>query len=611
LPGGPEGSELRFHIRYKTKGLLKNPDIFRVAVTSDPTFRPADYGPWFVSGPFRADSGEAALEEIYPPEMEIELDSIYDDGRQKWTKAVPELEEGDTYPLAGEVGATFLYRRIVTPVRKNVQLSFVSNNALKVWLNGILVLEKDDKRETRDNQKQVPLELAEGENHLLLKVVNYGGDFAISFRKTYEQAGDLPMNIEAALLQEDSERDEEQSTAIREYFLRENSSKWRDLDDAYKRKLAEIEEYEKTIPSVMVMAEMEQPSDTFILNRGQYDQPGEKVKPKTPAFLPPLPDSAPRNRLGLARWLTDPGNPLTSRVVINRLWHRIFGVGIVKTVEDFGVQGELPSHPQLLDWLATEFMRRDWDSKALLRLIVTSSTYRQSSKVTPELLAADPENRLLARGPRFRLEAEVIRDTALALAQLLTGTIGGPSVRPYQPEGIWEEVAYGAEYTAQEFLQDTGDANYRRSMYTFWKRQAPPPNMMLFDAPNRETCTARRERTNTPLQALALLNDQQFVEASRAFAVRILESTGPELKERLKHGFRLATARYPDQTELKILSDLFRSQQEVYSLDSKSAEELLSVGAYQPATQFHLSELAAWTIISSALLNLDETVTKQ
>jgi hypothetical protein len=330
-----------------------------------------------------------------------------------------------------------------------------------------------------------------------------------------------------------------------------------------------------------------------------------------PAFLPPLPESEPRNRLGLARWLVNPGHPLTSRVVVNRIWHRIFGVGIVKTVEDLGIQGDLPSHPQLLDWLATEFIRRDWDLKGMLRLILTSSTYRQSSRVTPELLAADPENRLLARGPRFRLEAEVIRDTALSLGQLLTEPVGGPSVRPYQPDGIWEEVAYGAGYSAQEFLQDSGDSNYRRSMYTFWKRQAPPPNMMLFDAPNRETCTARRERTNTPLQALALLNDQQFVEASRAFAVRIIESSGPETEDRIQHGFRLATSRFPDQTEEEILLNLYQDQLETYSGDPEAARELLSVGAYRPSTQVDSSELAAWTIFASALLNLDETVTKQ
>src|SRR5204863_7051197 len=252
------------------------------------------------------------------------------------------------------------------------------------------------------------------------------------------------------------------------------------------------------------------PRDTHVLLRGAYDRPGEKVEPGVPAVLPPLPADAPPNRLGLARWIATPSNPLAARVAVNRFWQNAFGVGLVKTVEDFGSQGEWPSNPELLDWLAAEFVRTGWDMKALQKTIVMSATYRQSSKVTPELLQKDPDNRLLARGPRLRLGPDVIRDQALATSGLLVQKVGGPSVKPYQPPGLWQELAGGKGYEP-----DKGDGLYRRSLYTYWKRTVAPPFMMNFDSPSRETCTVRETRTNTPLQALNLMNDETFLEASR------------------------------------------------------------------------------------------------
>jgi hypothetical protein len=287
------------------------------------------------------------------------------------------------------------------------------------------------------------------------------------------------------------------------------------------------------------------PRETFILLRGAFDQLGEKVSANTPAVLPPMRGDLPRNRLGLAHWLVDPANPLPARVTVNRYWQMIFGTGLVRTAEDFGSQGEPPSHPELIDWLAAEFISSGWDVKALMRLIVTCQTYRQSSKLTPEAYERDPENRLLARGPRFRLQGEFVRDQALAASGLLVRKIGGPSVKPYHPPGLYEQVVNTRDNPHSTYTQDHGEALHRRSLYTYWKRSVPNPAMMLFDAPFRETCTVRRPRTNTPLQALNLLNDPTYVEASRFLAQRMMREGGSSSASRLGYGFRLVTARDP------------------------------------------------------------------
>ncbi len=368
---------------------------------------------------------------------------------------------------------------------------------------------------------------------------------------------------------------------------------------------------QKTIATTMVMAEMKKPRDTFILGRGQYDNPGEKVTPGVPAFLPPLPAGAPLNRLTLARWIVDPANPLTARVAVNHFWQENFGIGLVKTSEDFGAQGEPPSNPELLNWLASEFVRAGWNVKAMERLIVTSATYRQSSKAPPELEERDPENRLLARGPRFRLSAEEIRDNALAVSGLLNPEIGGTSAYPYQPKGVWEDGAYGEGFTAQTYHQGNGQDIYRRGMYTVWKRTAPPPELTTFDAPDREKCTARRLPTNTPLQALELMNDPTYVEASRALAQRAILAAGSDPSRRIDFMFRLATARYPRPQEREILAGLARDETAEYRQDRSAALKLISVGASVPDSKINPGELAAWTTVASAILNLDETITNQ
>jgi hypothetical protein len=366
------------------------------------------------------------------------------------------------------------------------------------------------------------------------------------------------------------------------------------------------EQLVESFPTTMVMVEMEKPRDTFVLNRGEYDKHGEKVQPGVPACLPPLPGGFPRNRLGLAHWLVDPANPLTARVAVNRYWQMYFGTGLVKTVDDFGSQGEWPVHPELLDWLATEFVRTGWDVKALQRLIVTSAAYRQSSRVTPQALQKDPENRLLSRGPRYRLSAEMIRDQALAVSGLLVEKVGGPSVKPYQPPGLWKELTGTEEYT-----QDHGASLYRRSMYTFWKRTVAPPSMMTFDAAARETCTVRETRTNTPLQALTLLNEVTYVEAARMLAQRLLTEGGDTPEERLTFAFRLATARAPTPVELKVLRDGFQQYLHKYRADGKAALELVTAGESPRDARLDVRELAAYTAVAELILNLDETVTKE
>jgi hypothetical protein len=411
-----------------------------------------------------------------------------------------------------------------------------------------------------------------------------------------------------------------QSGKLRACFLLEHAPQtirqaYQDVVDLRRRRAALIESF----PTTMVMEEMPEPRDTFVLIRGQYDKHGEKVTRGLPAVLktvrapsvsegksdPSLTLGAP-TRLGLARWLVDRSNPLTARVTVNRYWQTYFGTGLVKTAGDFGSQGEWPSHPELLDLLATEFMDSGWDVKAMQRLIVTSTAYRQSSKVTPALLAADPDNRLLARGPRFRLPAEAVRDQALAASGLLVERVGGASVKPYQPPGLWKELT-GTE----DYVPDHGEKLYRRSLYTFWKRTVAPPALVTFDAAGRETCVVRQTRTNTPLQALNLMNDVTFVEASRLLAQRAMKEGGTTLEERLTFAFRLATARRPMAAELQVLVGGLRHHQEAYRKDREAARKLVSVGEFPRDERLDISELAAYTAIAGLILNLDEVVTKE
>ncbi|MEM8679760.1 MAG: DUF1553 domain-containing protein, partial [Planctomycetota bacterium] len=353
---------------------------------------------------------------------------------------------------------------------------------------------------------------------------------------------------------------------------------------------------------------LETPRQAYVLHRGQYDRPDETqpVEPGVPTLF--APDEQPGNRLELARWLVDGQNPLTGRVAVNHLWSRFFGAGLVETPENFGVQSPAPSHPDLLDWLATEFVRLGWDLKAMQKMIVTSATYRQSSAVTAEQFAADPENRWLARASRFRLPAETIRDNALAISGLLTDRIGGPSVKPYQPEGLWEELAGGAK--EPPYVQATDEDLYRRSLYTYRKRTVPHPTMSTFDGTSREICVVARGRTNTPLQALALLNDPTYVEAARELATLTMNQH-ELIEDQIVFAFRRALARTPSVDEQAVLTRGYHRYLQRFQSHPKQAEKLLTMGTASRDESLNAAELAALTTVANVLLNLDETITRE
>ncbi|MFN8220044.1 MAG: DUF1553 domain-containing protein [Fimbriimonadales bacterium] len=437
-------------------------------------------------------------------------------------------------------------------------------------------------------------------------------DFTIYSRalQPVEIAGLASIHPAVALLAVPAaKRTPEQALQIARLWSLENDPEFAKADANLIAAKNEQDEINRAIPDVMVMEEMPKPRDAFILQRGQYDKHGEKVTAGLPAFLPPMPKDAPNNRLGLAEWIVSPENPLTARVTVNRLWERFFGTGLVSTSEDFGTRAEFPTNPELLDYLATELHRLKWDLKAMIKEIVMSAAYRQSSKITDEKLKHDPENRLISRGPRFRLPGEVIRDQALFVSGLLVEKLGGPSVRPVQPKGIWDETNFYGNL--RDYQPSLGPDLYRRSLYTIWKRTAAPPNMLLFDVPSRETCRVRRARTDTPLQALTLMNDETYIEASRVLAQRIMKEGGSTPEARIAYGFRLVVGRAPSASETSTLSKSLAARIARYQRDPEGAEALVNVGYARVDKSLNQAELAAYTITASTLLNLDETVTKE
>ena len=429
------------------------------------------------------------------------------------------------------------------------------------------------------------------------KALSSGEVAVVAERQTITEIAAIPAEKRTK-----AQRDKLKQCFLDQYSPPKVHEAWIETVNLGKERQALIDDFS----TVMVMEEMETPRQSRLLIRGAYDKPGEKVAPKVPAMLPPLPDGAPNNRLGLARWLVDRTNPLTARVTVNRFWQSYFGAGIVKTVEDFGSQGEWPSHMGLLDWLAVEFIESGWDVKALQKTIVMSAAYRQSSKVSPELWKRDPENRLLARGPRIRLSAEAVRDQALAFSGLLVEKIGGPSVKPYQPAGLWSELAGGKGYQ-----RGSGDDLYRRGLYTFWKRAVPPPSMLNFDSAGREACIVRETRTNTPLQALNMMNDVTFVESSRMIAERMMAEGGSTPRERIAYGYRLVTARRPRPEASEILLNSYRYYLDNFETDRAAALSLVSEGEHARDQALDIAQLASYTTVASLILNLDEAITKE
>ena len=414
-------------------------------------------------------------------------------------------------------------------------------------------------------------------------------------------------SVAPALASPEIDKTDQNWKTLLKYYLSNEDKEYSVLTKRANELAEEEKELRRPLTTVMVMGDQER--TTYILRRGNYDdRTKHKVRPGIPANLPPLEPNAPPNRLGLAQWLFQPENPLTARVAVNRYWQMFFGVGLVATPEDFGTQGEVPSHPELLDWLASDFRDHGWDVKRSLRTILTSATYRQSSEAPRELYIQDPKNRLLARGSRFRLQAEFLRDNALSLGGLLDETMGGPGVKPYQPEGLWHEILQGGDPL---FVQDHGKSLYRRSVYTFWRRTCAPPNMLLFDAPTREKCIVRRSLTNTPLQALVTLNDVQYVEAARNLAQRMIKKGGFQAQDRIAWGFRLGTSRKIREKELAVLLDVYRYSRERYRADSKAAVKLISMGEFKRDESLDPVEHAATTVVASMILNLDETLTRE
>ena len=435
----------------------------------------------------------------------------------------------------------------------------------------------------------------------------------------------VPAPVRDSLRIDAAARTLEQQQVITAYYREKVGGPVKQAEAARDMARKALDGFRDALPSAMVMREGP-PRDAFVLTRGEYDKPGEKVEPGLPAFLPPPPPGRKADRLALAEGIVSRDHPLTARVWVNRQWERLFGMGLVKTSENLGSQAEYPSHPELLDWLAAEFMEgtslpqvsgspaRPWDMKALLKLLLTSSVYRQSSRVTADALARDPANRLLSRGPRVRLPGEIVRDQALAAAGLLVPAIGGPSVRPWMPEGVWDETSkYG---NLRGYVPDTGPGRFRRSMYTVWKRTAGPPTMLLFDAPNRETCTVKRSRTNTPLQALALLNETTFLEAAQGLARRMVAEGGADPAARIARGYALALGRAPDGAELETLLAGFAADQGAFAADERSAEAFIVAGAAgRPVAEatagLAADEFAAWCLVANVLLNLDEFVMRE
>ena len=629
VPFGMEGGRLKVRLKHEYDLRHKQLGRFRLALTDTPTIYPIGskitLGDWHAAGPFTAEHGNLAFYQVYEPETKnVNTGDTYEvNGKTlKWEKQTHWVDEQVHNDIVGENSATYLSRTLTSVTQQKALLYIGSNDALKVWMNGTELLAKNVQRDAAADQEQVQVNLKPGNNTLLLKVVNYSGPSGFYFH--IESAPPMvPANIIDIAGMPRGERETTQTEQIRDFY-RQNITPDRNIHENTKRAFADLktlfadlsavqgkrDTLDASVTTTLVMQEREEPRGAYVLARGEYQHREEQVYPQTPAVLSPLPEDAAPNRLGFAKWLLSPEHPLTARVTINRFWQNVFGTGIVKTSEDFGTQGIPPVHPELLDWLATEFVASGWDIQAMLKLMLTSATYRQSAQVTPEKLERDADNELLSRSPRYRLDAEIVRDNALALSGLLYTKIGGPSVKPPQPDGLWKAVGFTGSNT-DTFVKDTGaDKVYRRSLYTFWKRTAPPPQMNILDAPSREACTIRRERTNTPMQALMLMNDPQFFEAARAFAERTLKEGGETVETRIGYIFEAATARLPKPKEEALLLETFQAHYQELAAHPEAAKELIAVGESPPDETLDAVEVAAWTMIANLILNLDEVLNK-
>lgn len=561
-------------------------------------------GEWSSLGPLQAGSSKEAFNTEYGPEKQADPRG-FTTADLSWTPQ-PGWPEGAVHNFGSTPNAaTYLHRTLTTTRVTRQAISLGSDDTLSVWLNGERLHHEEVYRGARADQTRLELELAEGENHLLLKVVNGGGPSGFYFKQLGTA---LPDPVAAALRTDEAERDEAQRGTLAAHFKRQVWAEGKGLGeelDAARQARAGLD---GRIGTSMILGDAPGGRQTFVLSRGMYDAPLEDrpVEPGVLEFLLPAAEGAPANRIGLADWITDPSHPLTPRVAVNRYWAMLFGQGLVTTVMDFGSQGDYPSHPQLLDWLARDFVEHGWDVKRTLRQLVTTRTYRQSSHRRPEQDTFDPENELLARGARYRLQGEFIRDQALAVSGLLVDQVGGPSVKPYQPDGLWNEVSLS---NGLRFRRDSGEKLYRKSMYIYWKRSAPMPTMTIFDAPTREKCVVQRQRTNTPLQALVVMNDVQFIEAARHLAAAMM-GTGDDFAARVDEGLLRCTSRPADEARLAVLRRVHDETLAEFQAEPDRALALLGVGESPRDEALDPAEHATWTVLASLLLNLDETLTR-
>jgi hypothetical protein len=563
---------------------------------------------WSYVGPFPAQDGKEAFERAFGPEEGARIDSArnFGFGNQYWRFA-PEWRDGrPNGDLPAGINVTYLGKRLFVPSARKLELSLGSDDGLRVFLDGNEVFQKRIDRSLAPDQDRATLELPSGVHDLVLKIANSGGEAGFYLRALPPE-DELGGALLWALAPERARSCERLARLAQAWHVT--------FSPGYRALAARVAELEadsarlaQAIPRTMVMKEMAEPRPTYLLARGRYDHPIKEhpLERGVPRAFGSLPPSAPQDRTGLAAWLTAPENPLVARVQANRLWETVFGQGIVRTSEDFGHQGDWPSHPELLDWLAVELRESGWDTQALLRLFVMSSTYRQAARTRPDVAERDPEDRWLAWFPRRRLTGEAIRDQALYVSGLLVERFGGPSVKPYQPEGLWQEVAMPQSNT-REYVRGSGPDLWRRSVYTYWKRAAPPPSLLTFDAPTREFCQVRRPTTNTPLQALVLWNDVEFVEAARVLASRVLAGPGGDA-ERLTALVRRVLCRAPEAHELESLSAALAEFRVRYAGAPDDARGLLAQGEAPLGFEGAPEELAAWTLVASALLSLDETL---
>ncbi len=568
-------------------------------------------GDWYSVGPMRLEGGGNAFDAVLEPEEGFDPDRTYR-GDLHWQLRA-DWEDGKINTLGSEPSvANFLYRKITAYADTTFNLSLGSRGPIAVWLDGRLVLSDGTNGKVVD-QDRLTLELGKGDHELLIKSVKYQGEGSFYF-KGFDDGGETLFALMEGAAKPANQRDEDVKELLRTRFRLQEPS-WLADRLALDSLKHDFEELSKNVDTTMVMEEMAKPRKTYLLNRGVYDKPdtSEVLHASVPASLGAMDESLPRNRLGLARWLMDPKHPLTARVRVNHYWQMYFGAGLVKTSEDFGTQGVPPSHPELLDWLAVEFIESGWDVKAMQKRIVMSATYRQSSKLRGNHLEEDPENILLARAPRFRLSAEMLRDQALWVSGLLNTQLGGPSVMPYQPDKMWSSLTFQNKnkYSTNFYTADTGDKLYRRGLYTYWKRTIPPPRMKIFDTADRERCVIRVENTNTPVQALALLNDPTYIEAARHLAERMINEGGEEPTDRVRYGYKLAMAQDPGGDKGSILMQGLDTYGSYFNTHPEEAKALIEVGDSEPDGSIEDAELAAYTALASVILNLDEFITRK